>query len=149
MPVPPTRGVKVSSRLVIPDEELEWRFTGSGGPGGQHANTANTKVDLRFDVTASKVLSPIDRQRLLARYGREIRIVESSRRSQARNRDEATRRLAQKIREGLVEPRRRRPTRPGRGAVERRLTEKRQRSERKAARRRPRTGPGGADAGAD
>lgn len=145
MPEPSTRGVRISSRLVIPEDELEWRFTGAGGPGGQHANTANTKVDLRFDVASSAVLSPVDRQRLLARYGPEIRVVESSRRSQARNRDEAVRRLAQRVREGLVEPRRRRPTRPGRGAVERRLTEKRQRSERKAARRRPRADPGGSD----
>jgi ribosome-associated protein len=132
-----TRGVTVTSRLVIPEAELDWRFTGSGGPGGQHANTANTKVDLRFDVSSSAVLTPVQRQRLLARYGREIRVIESGQRSQARNRQEAMRRLGQKVRDGLVEQRSRRPTRPGRGAIERRLTAKRQRAQRKSDRRRP------------
>ena len=137
MPEQPPRGLTVNPRLVIPDDELEWRFSGSGGPGGQHANTSNTKVDLRFDVATSSVLSPVQRQRLLAQYGPQIKVVEAGQRSQARNREEAARRLAQKVREGLVEPRARRPTRPGKGAVERRLSAKRQTAERKSARRRP------------
>jgi ribosome-associated protein len=138
VPDPLPRGVTVTSRMVIPWSDLEWRFTGAGGPGGQHANTANTKVDLRLDLATCSALSPVQRQILMARYGRSIRIVESGERSQARNRDAAVRRLAQKVREGLVEQRRRRPTRPGRGAVERRLQDKRQRSETKSGRRRPR-----------
>lgn len=142
---PNERGVRVSSRLLIPESELTWRFTGSGGPGGQHANTANTKVDLRFDIARSKVISPVQRQRLHHRYGAEIRVVEAGNRSQARNRDEALRRLAQKVREGLVVAPTRRATRPGRGAVERRLTAKKQRSDRKTTRRRPRWDPGSGD----
>jgi ribosome-associated protein len=145
MPEDLTRGVIVTSCLVIPEAELDWRFTGSGGPGGQHANTSNTKVDLRFDVTSSSALTPIQRQRLIARYGREIRVIESGQRSQARNRQEAMRRLGQKVRDGLVEQRSRRPTRPGRGAVERRLTAKRQRAQRKSDRRRPGTDHGAHD----
>lgn len=139
------RGVRVSSRLLIPESELTWRFTGSGGPGGQHANTANTKVDLRFDVAGSEVISPVQRQRLLHRYGAEIRVVEAGHRSQARNRDAALRRLAQKVREGLVVAPTRRPTRPGRGAVERRLTAKKHTSRRKSSRRRPKWDPGSSD----
>ncbi len=129
-------GLVVDAQLVIPASELSWRFSGAGGPGGQHANTANTKVDLRFDVEASEVLTPRQRQRLRSRFGREVRVVESSRRSQARNRDVALERLAEKLREALAPRAVRRPTRPGRGAVERRLRAKRRQSERKSGRRR-------------
>jgi ribosome-associated protein len=142
---PDERGVRVSARILIPDSELSWRFSGSGGPGGQHANTANTKVDLRFDVARSEAISPVQRQRLLHRYGPEIRVVEVGQRSQARNRDAAVRRLAQKVREGLVVAPTRRATRPGRGAVERRLTAKKQKSQRKSSRRRPTWDPGSGD----
>lgn len=142
MDPPPRRGVPISSRLVIPEGELEWRFTGSGGPGGQHANTSNTKVELRWDIAESQVVSAVQRQRLQARYGRNVRVVESGQRSQSRNRQEAERRLAQKVREGLVEPRTRRATRPTRGAIERRLGAKRERSQRKASRQRPRWNQG-------
>lgn len=129
-------GLVVDAQLVIPESELSWRFSGAGGPGGQHANTANTKVDLRFDVEASEVLTPRQRQRLRSRFGREVRVVESSRRSQARNRDVALERLAEKLREALAPRAVRRPTRPGLGAVERRLRAKRRQSERKSGRRR-------------
>ncbi|MBK5222797.1 MAG: aminoacyl-tRNA hydrolase [Acidimicrobiia bacterium] len=127
--------LRISRTLAIPHRELTWRFTGSGGPGGQHANTANTKVDLRFDVEASEALGPQQRQRLLSRYGREVKVVESGQRSQARNRDAALGRLADLIRDGLRVERRRVATKPGRGAVERRLQAKRQRSDTKKQRR--------------
>lgn len=125
----------MNRHLTIPESELSWRFTGPGGPGGQHANTANTKVDLRFDIGASDVLGPRQRQRLAQRFGDEVRVVESSRRSQLRNREEARRRLADLIAGALRIERPRKPTRPGRGAVERRLQEKRRRAERKRQRR--------------
>jgi ribosome-associated protein len=128
-------GLRVTQKLVIPHSELTWRFTGSGGPGGQHANTANTKVDLRWDLEASDVLDAHQRQRLLARYGPELRVVESGERSQARNRAVAMRRLAQMVLDGLRVERRRLPTRPGRGAVERRLSDKRRRADTKRQRR--------------
>jgi len=127
--------VRVTQRLVIPPRELTWRFTGSGGPGGQHANTANTKVDLRWDIESSEVLDAHQRQRLRTRYGSEVRVVESGERSQGRNRAVAQRRLAQMVRDGLRVEARRVATRPGRGAVERRLTDKRRRSDVKRARR--------------
>jgi len=123
--------LQVNSSLTIPVDELEWRFTGSGGPGGQHANTANTRVELRFDIAASPSLGPRQRERLLARFGPMVRVVASDERSQARNRDLALRRLAERLAAALHVPRSRRPTRPGRGAVEQRLGEKRRHSQRK------------------
>lgn len=128
-------GVRVNRRLVIPERELEWRFDPSGGPGGQHANTANTRVELTFDVVASAVLDDADRQVLLAAVGPRLRVVASEARSQWRNRQVARQRLAERLAEALTPRRARRPTRPGRGAVERRIRAKRQRSERKQARR--------------
>lgn len=129
-------GIVVTRRLTIPARELRWRFTGSGGPGGQHANTSNTKVDLRWDVASSEVLDETQRRRLVGRLGADVRIVEAGERSQARNRAAAARRLAQTVREALVVRPRRVPTRPGRGAVERRLGEKRRRAQTKRDRRR-------------
>ncbi|MFN2624193.1 MAG: peptide chain release factor-like protein, partial [Chthoniobacterales bacterium] len=73
--------------------ELEWRFTGSGGPGGQHANTANTRVELVFNVGKSGALGPRQRARLLERIGPVVRVVASDRRSQSQNRQLALERL--------------------------------------------------------
>jgi ribosome-associated protein len=132
--------LQVSPSLAIPVDELEWRFTASGGPGGQHANTANTKVELRFDVAASPSLGPGQRERLLARFGPVVRVVASDERSQARNRDLALARLAERLNAALHVPRSRRATRPTKGSVERRIGEKRRQSQRKrdrAADRRP------------
>jgi len=120
--------------VQIPDSELEWRFTGSGGPGGQHANTSNTRVELVFDIAASASLDDATRQRLLAALGPQVRVVCSASRSQRRNREKARELLDQRIADALVTPTRRRPTRPGRGAVERRITAKRQRSQTKSQR---------------
>lgn len=131
-----TGDLRITPRLVVPARELEWAFTGSGGPGGQHANTANTKVELRWEIASSEVLEAHQRARLMARYGPVLRIVESGERSQSRNRTVAARRLAEMVRDGLRVQPRRVPTRPGRGAVERRLDAKRRRSATKRERRR-------------
>ena len=72
--------------LVIPADELEWRFTTSGGPGGQHANKVNTRVELRFDIRGSPSLGPRQRARLIERLGPELRLVVDDERSQVRNR---------------------------------------------------------------
>jgi ribosome-associated protein len=77
--------LKVGRHLVIPTAELEWRFSASGGPGGQHANTANTRAELIFDVAGSAVLGPRQRARLLERLEPSARVVvvdESSSRGQ-------------------------------------------------------------------
>src|SRR5438445_13458504 len=93
--------LRVSRSCSIPLDELEWRFTGSGGPGGQHANTANTKVELRFDVLASEALGPRQRSRLIDRLGPVVRIVVSDERSQVRNREIALHRLKDRMAEAL------------------------------------------------
>ncbi|MCZ7630555.1 MAG: hypothetical protein M5U19_16630 [Microthrixaceae bacterium] len=89
--------LEVRPGLVIPAVELTERFTPSGGPGGQHANRASTRVELSFDVTASAVLSDAQRGRLIDRIGEVVRVVVDEERSQARNRDIARRRLAGRI----------------------------------------------------
>lgn len=117
--------------------ELTWRFSRSGGPGGQHANTADTRVEVVFDIAGSPSLGPRQRARLLERLGPEVRVVASDERSQARNRELAAQRLAERLAEALKVVRPRRATRPTRSSVERRLAGKRRQSDRKAARRRP------------
>ncbi|MEM7273792.1 MAG: alternative ribosome rescue aminoacyl-tRNA hydrolase ArfB [Actinomycetota bacterium] len=129
--------VVVNDRLTIPDAELRWAFRPSGGPGGQHANRANTRVELTWRIDESAVLTDVQRERLAARFGPVLSIVADDERSQARNRDIATRRLAQRIREALVVARRGRATKPTRGSKERRLKDKRARSKHKQLRRRP------------
>lgn len=131
----PTGDLKVSNRLVIPAAELDWRFSGSGGPGGQHANTANTRVELLWNAAESAVLSAGDRDRIVDAIGGEVRVVADEHRSQWRNRVEAFDRLGDQIREALRPRRRRRATRPSLGAKERRLREKRQQGEKKKSRR--------------
>jgi ribosome-associated protein len=132
--------LRVSRTCEIPVDELEWRFTGSGGPGGQHANTSNTKVELRFDIEHSPSLGPRQRARLLQRIGPVARTTASERRSQAQNRDLALERMRMKLAAGLhVEPPRV-ATRPSRASKQTRLEQKRRNAERKRARRPPRTG---------
>jgi ribosome-associated protein len=131
----PDGGVRVSSSLVVPLSELQVRFGPSGGPGGQHANKVNTRVELRFDISGSPSLGPRQRARLLERLGPELRLVVDDERSQIRNRQLAVERFRQRMADALHVEKARRPTRPSRGAKERRLTAKRQLSERKRNRR--------------
>ena len=84
---------EVSRSLSIPSSELAWRFSRSSGPGGQHANTASTRAEVRFDVAGSRSLGPRQRARLLERLGPEVRVVAEDERSQARNRALALERL--------------------------------------------------------
>lgn len=124
-------------RIVIPASELEWRFSSSGGPGGQHANTSNTRAEVAFDIAGSPSLSPTIRERLVAKLGREVAVTSSEHRSQYQNRRAALQRLEAVLRSALIVPRNRVATRPTLGSKERRLDDKRQQSDRKAARRRP------------
>ena len=127
--------LRVTPTVAIPLEELEWRFSGSGGPGGQHANTANTRVEVRFDVAGSPSLGPRQRDRLLARLGPVVRVVASDERSQLRNRDLALDRLAGRLAAALHVERVRRPTLPTAGSKRRRLEDKRRQAIRKRQRR--------------
>lgn len=133
--VPDQAAVRVSPTLTIPRSELRYRFTPSGGPGGQHANKVSTRVELRFDVAGSPSLGPRQRARLLDRLGPEVRVVADGERSQSRNRQVATERFAERVAGALRSAKPRRPTRPSRAASERRLEQKRRVSERKRARR--------------
>jgi ribosome-associated protein len=127
----------VTRNLVIPAEELEWRFTTSGGPGGQHANKASTRAEVSFDVSASKSLGPRQRARLLERLGPTVRGASGDERSQTRNRELALERLRTRLADGLRIEKPRVATRPSASARARRLTDKRRRSARKRDRARP------------
>jgi len=130
-------GLRVTPTLTIPLAEIEWRATTSGGPGGQHANRAATRVEARFDVVSSPSLTEAQRARLLARIGPEVRVVVGDERSQARNRTLALERLRARLAAALRPVRVRRPTAPSTASVERRLAAKRRRSELKRHRRPP------------
>ena len=129
--------LRITPTCAIDVDELTWRFDRSGGPGGQHANTSDTRVEVRFDVASSPSLGPRQRARLLERLGPVVTAAASDSRSQARNRDLALERLRSRLAEGLRVAPARRPTRPGVAARERRLDDKRRRAERKRDRRRP------------
>ncbi|MFJ4191974.1 alternative ribosome rescue aminoacyl-tRNA hydrolase ArfB [Kitasatospora sp. NPDC089509] len=137
--------IRVRGSVVVPDAELVWRFSRSSGPGGQHVNTSDSKVELRYDVAASKALPEVWRTRALERLanrlvdGRVLVIQASEFRSQWRNREAAGARLAALLSEACAPPpKARRATRPSRGMVQRRLENKKHRSELKQGRRAPR-----------
>jgi ribosome-associated protein len=135
---PADDALRVTASVAIPAHELEWRFGPSGGPGGQHANRAHTRAEVRFDVGASESLTDAQRSRLRDRLGEVVVVGADDERSQLRNRRLALDRLRQRLAGALrVEPPRR-PTRPSRASVERRLDAKRRQAARKRDRRRPR-----------
>jgi ribosome-associated protein len=134
-PWSPGGELEVTPTLRIPTEELVWRFTGSGGPGGQHANTSNTRVELSWDVVASAVPGPRQRVLLLDRLGPTVRVVVTTERSQARNREVALERLRARVASALRVDPPRRPTRPTAASNERRLDAKRRHAQRKRDRR--------------
>ncbi len=123
--------------VVLPLAEVELRFSRSSGPGGQHANTAETRVEAVLDVEATTALTERQRQRVLAKAGRTLRAVAQDERSQSRNRELAVERLVEQLREALKVERRRVPTKPTRASRERRLEAKKRRSQTKKLRRAP------------
>jgi ribosome-associated protein len=129
------RWLRVTGTCAIPLDELEWRFSGPGGPGGQHANTSNTRAEVRFDVARSPSLTESQRARLLDRLGAVVRVVAADTRSQGRNRELALSRLRERLAGGLRTPRARRATAPTSAARRRRLEAKRRRGDLKRQRR--------------
>jgi ribosome-associated protein len=129
--------IRVTQRVRIPLDEIELRVSRSSGPGGQHANTSETRVEAVFDVEASATLSERQKHRVLGRLGPVVRAVAQDERSQLRNRELALARLAERLREALRVERRRVPTRPTAASRERRLEEKRRRGDTKRLRRAP------------
>ena len=129
--------IRVTRSVSIPRSEIELRFSRSSGPGGQHAQKSDTRVEAIFDVEGSTALSEAQKRRVLAKAGPVLRAVAQDERSQWRNRELATERLVDSLREALRVPRRRKPTKPSKGSVERRLDAKRRRSDVKRLRRPP------------
>lgn len=129
--------LRIDERLSLPLAEIELRASRSSGPGGQHANVTASRVEAVFDVERSATLDERQRARLLERLGPVVTAVAQESRGQARNRDLALRRLAEKLAAALRPQRRRRPTKPSRAARQRRLDQKRRVGERKRGRRRP------------
>ncbi|MCJ7754910.1 MAG: aminoacyl-tRNA hydrolase [Thermoanaerobaculales bacterium] len=126
----------------IPARDLEWKFDPSGGPGGQHANRASSRVELSFDLRSSNVFPDDLRDQMVESLAARaqkgtIRVMATDSRSQWRNRQVARRRLTTLLEEAMRQPKQRRPTKPGRAARERRLDDKRRRSDKKAGRRPP------------
>ena len=133
----PAEFIRVHSRLALPLGEIELRTSRSSGPGGQHAQKTESRVEAVFDVEASATLRDEQKRRLVARAGPMVRAVAQDERSQARNRELALERLAAAVAAGLRVERRRRPTKPTAGARKRRLEEKRRRGAAKRLRRPP------------
>lgn len=127
--------------VTIPDRELTWRFSRSSGPGGQGVNTADSRVELVFDLADSEAFSRALRERAIQRLGNRlidgtIVVVASEHRSQLRNRETALERLAAILTEAVAPPPKpRRPTKPSRGATQRRLESKTRRAQTKRLRR--------------
>lgn len=123
---------------TIPAAELEWRFTTSGGPGGQHANRSNTRAELVFDLAASEAFPPDVADRMRRRLDADVVVVTAGdSRSQYRNRMLARARLRERLLDAMKQARPRRPTRPSGASRRRRLETKRSRGETKRLRRRP------------
>lgn len=124
--------------VEIPLAEIELRASRSSGPGGQHANVTESRIEAVFEIAPSAALSEEQKRRLCGRYGARVTAIAQDARSQARNRDLALERLAERIAAALQTRKRRRPTKPSRGARERRLESKKRRSNVKRQRQVPR-----------
>jgi len=135
--------LEVSPGLTIPASELQWKFSRSSGPGGQHVNTSDSRVQLTWNIAESLVLGDNQREVLLTRLGRRlvagaIRVTVSEQRSQLRNREAALEKLAEIVGSALAPPAAlRRATKPTRGSARRHLIAKKQRSATKQQRQRP------------
>lgn len=134
-------GLRVTETVTVPRAELRWRFSRASGPGGQSVNTADSRVELSFDLAATAALPEYLKARALRRLagrlvGGVVTVTASEHRSQLQNRRAASARLAVLLADAIAPPARpRRPTRPSRGAVERRLAAKRRRAQLKQDRR--------------
>jgi ribosome-associated protein len=129
--------IRVTRSVVLPLGELRFRTSRSSGPGGQHAQKSETRVEALFDVETSEALTEAQKRRVVGRAGPVLRTVAQDERSQARNRELAVERLVEQLRSALRVERKRVPTKPTAASKRRRMQEKRRRSETKKLRRRP------------
>lgn len=132
----------VGKHFVIPADELEWSFSTSGGPGGQHANRNATKAELRWDVLSSQAVGEELREKLVSRLGPRVRegivkVTAGDSRSQWRNRQAARKRLAELLERTLRVRRRRVPTKPSKSSQQTRLDDKRRQGAKKRLRDKP------------
>jgi ribosome-associated protein len=132
-----SESIRVTRSVVVPRGEIELRTSRSSGPGGQHAQKSETRVEAVFDVEASTALTDAQKRRVLAKAGPVLRAVAQDERSQLRNRELATERVVAALREALHVLRKRVATKPTQASRERRLEDKRRRSETKRLRSRP------------
>ena len=132
-----SESIRVTRTVALPPGEILLRTSRSSGPGGQHAQKSETRVEAVFDVGASSALSDTQKKRVVAKAGPVLRAVAQDERSQLRNKELATERLVQALREALRVPRHRVPTKPSKAAKERRLEGKKRRSDTKKLRRAP------------
>jgi ribosome-associated protein len=132
-----SESIRVTRSVVLPRSEIELRTSRSSGPGGQHAQKSETRVEAVFDVEASSALSDAQKRRVVAKAGPVLRAIAQDERSQLRNKDLATERLVESLRKALRVPRRRVPTKPSAASRERRLEQKKRRSQVKRLRRQP------------
>jgi ribosome-associated protein len=133
--VAPVDAIRIAPGVEVPVAELSWRFSASGGAGGQHVNTSNTRAEVIWDIAASPSITETVRERLVGRLGPVVSVTASDRRSQIRNRELAVARLVERVRQALHEPAARRATRPTLASKRRRLEAKRRQGERKQQRR--------------
>lgn len=136
-------GLRVNRTLTIPEDELRFRFSASGGPGGQHVNKVATRAELSWDVAGSRAPGPRQRQRIRLKLANRIdatgvlRVVSDTHRSQLRNRQDALDRLSAMVAGALKQDKKRLATQPSRAAKERRIQSKKKRSRVKSLRRPP------------
>ena len=129
--------IRVTRSVSIPLSEIELRFSRSSGPGGQHAQKSETRVEALFDVEASAALTETQKRRVVAKAGPVLRAIAQDERSQLRNKELALERLIEHLRAALYVQRQRKPTKPSKAAVERRLEGKKRRSKTKKLRQQP------------
>jgi ribosome-associated protein len=133
-----TESIRVTRSVVLPLAEIQLRTSRSSGPGGQHAQKSETRVEAVFDVEASTALTDAQKRRVVAKAGPVLRAVAQDERSQLRNKDLAVERLVASLREALRVPRRRVATKPSAASKQRRLEAKKRRSQVKRLRGSPR-----------
>jgi ribosome-associated protein len=129
--------IRVTRSVVLPLADVQLRFSRSSGPGGQHANTSETRVEASLDVEASSALTEVQKRRVVTKAGPVLRAVAQDERSQLRNRELAVERLVEQLRQALKVERRRVATKPTAASRERRLESKKRRSQTKRLRRPP------------
>ena len=127
--------IRVTRSVQLPEAEIELRTSRSSGPGGQHAQKTETRVEALFDVQASEALSDGQKRRVLAKAGPTLRAVAQDERSQSRNKELAIERLVGQLRDALHVERKRVPTKPSAAAQRRRIDDKKRRAEVKRLRR--------------